>query len=146
MATVTAEMVREWRRLAEAATALDRRSWYGNAVPALCDALEAAWRERDAAKRLLEDLTPGGSEFHDSPERCAEFVRNRMAGVIEQVRRRMEAERERDALAAELAAVKAVPVVGLHDLSLRELIAAGYAISREKVERYRAGGPTRNGG
>jgi hypothetical protein len=32
-------------------------------------------------QRLLEELTPGGSEFHDDPRRCAEHVRERLATV-----------------------------------------------------------------
>jgi hypothetical protein len=32
-------------------------------------------------QRLLEDLTPGGSEFHDDPQRCAQYVRERLATV-----------------------------------------------------------------
>jgi hypothetical protein len=51
MATVTAEMVREWRRLADWTQPADAAyiSALCAAVPALCDALEAAWAERDAA-------------------------------------------------------------------------------------------------
>jgi len=55
-------------------------------------ALAAMTTRAERAERLLEDLTPGGSEFHGSPARCAEFVRNRMAGVIEQVKLRQAAE------------------------------------------------------
>jgi len=42
----------------------------------------------------LESLTPGGSEFHDSPERCVDWVRERLSGVIEQVQKRKAAEVE----------------------------------------------------
>lgn len=67
----------------------------------------AALAERDneivLLHGLLESLTPGGSEFHQSPERCAEFAKDRMAGVIKQVKKRKAAEAEvvrlRDALA-----------------------------------------------
>lgn len=30
------------------------------------------------AMRVLEDLTPGGSEFYASPENCAAFIRHRL--------------------------------------------------------------------
>jgi len=33
-------------------------------------------------KKALEGLTPGGSEFVNDPERCAEFVRERSRGLI----------------------------------------------------------------
>lgn len=33
-------------------------------------------------KRALEGLTPGGSEFFDSPETCAEFVREHDASLM----------------------------------------------------------------
>ena len=32
---------------------------------------------KDDLMRLLESLTPGGSEFHESPENCARFIRER---------------------------------------------------------------------
>ena len=35
--------------------------------------------ERDELRAALESLTPGGSEFSNSPERCVEFVRARLA-------------------------------------------------------------------
>jgi hypothetical protein len=41
-------------------------------------------------RRLLEDLTPGGSEFHGDPQRCAECVRERLASVA-----RVQAENRR---------------------------------------------------
>jgi hypothetical protein len=41
-------------------------------------------------QRLLEDLTPGGSEFHDDPQRCAQYVRERLATVA-----RVQAENRR---------------------------------------------------
>ena len=31
----------------------------------------------------IEALTPGGSEFHDSPERCLEWIRERLRVVAE---------------------------------------------------------------
>ena len=32
-----------------------------------------------AAERLLLDLTPGGSEFHGSPERCAQWAQDQIS-------------------------------------------------------------------
>ena len=53
------------------------------------DALEGLTQKQDALidaahyiewlGRLLEDLTPGGSEFHQNPQFCADFVRKRLA-------------------------------------------------------------------
>jgi len=34
---------------------------------------------KDDLMRLLESLTPGGSEFYESPENCTCFVRDRFA-------------------------------------------------------------------
>ena len=41
---------------------------------------EALQELKDSKKagRLLEDLTPGGSEFSSNPEACAQFVRDRL--------------------------------------------------------------------
>lgn len=64
----------------------------GDTHKRVLDALAAMTTRAERAERLIEDLTPGGSEFHGSPARCAEFVRNRMAGVIEQVKLRQAAE------------------------------------------------------
>ena len=58
----------------------------------VADPLEAMRKRAETAERLLENLTPGGSEFHGSPERCAEFVCNRLAGVTRQVELRKQAE------------------------------------------------------
>jgi hypothetical protein len=30
------------------------------------------------AMKLLESLTPGGSEFHNNPQRCHDYVKERM--------------------------------------------------------------------
>lgn len=38
----------------------------------------AVTAERDTAYKLLESLTPGGSEFHNDPEACAKYVRDRI--------------------------------------------------------------------
>lgn len=47
-------------------------------------------------KRALEGLTPGGSEFVDEPERCAEMVReslaSRMRVIVSLTKRNRELE------------------------------------------------------
>ena len=55
------------------------------------DALEA---ENTQLMLDLESLTPGGSEFHNDPERCVKWVRERLSGVVEQVKKRKAAETE----------------------------------------------------
>jgi hypothetical protein len=76
------------------------------AVPALLADVDRLTAERDAAYRLLEGLTPGGSEFYDSPQNCAEWAMDRMRNVMEQVKARKAAETERDELAGQLAKVR----------------------------------------
>lgn len=44
--------------------------------------------ERENLKRLIESLTPGGSEFHDAPETCVEWVRRRLASAVSEVQKR----------------------------------------------------------
>lgn len=61
--------------------------------------------ERDALHRLIESLTPGGSEFHNAPENCAEWVRGRLASVANEVQKRKGVGVERDALRAALESV-----------------------------------------
>jgi hypothetical protein len=55
---------------------------------------------------LLEGLTPGGSEFYKSPERCAEWAMERMRSAAKVAKERNELRAERDALTAELASYK----------------------------------------
>ena len=78
-------------------------------LPALLAELEAVTAERDEARRLLEGLTPGGSEFYDRPERCAQYAddeasrRNRM---LVEAKAALAAEREAREKADELAATR----------------------------------------
>lgn len=48
------------------------------------------------AMRLLESLTPGGSEFFNNPERCAKWIADRLTNAqrltVDAVARRKEAE------------------------------------------------------
>lgn len=41
----------------------------------------------DRYRKALETLTPGGSEFYGEPERCAEFVRDRLSFTVQQQKR-----------------------------------------------------------
>lgn len=76
------------------------------AVPALLADVDALTAERDVLRRLLESLTPGGSEFYDNPEACAMWARNRVGITSKIAVERNELRAERDALAAELAGYK----------------------------------------
>ena len=58
------------------------RNWYID--------LERASR----AEALLYGFTPGGSEYVDDPHRCALHIKERLSGVVEQVKRRKQAEEE----------------------------------------------------
>ena len=55
---------------------------------------------KDDLMLLLESLTPGGSEFHESPATCIEFVRARYAAGTSLVIKRGMAEKQRDSLLA----------------------------------------------
>jgi hypothetical protein len=46
-----------------------------------CDGaeIERLNKEINDLRRALEDMTPGGSEFHGSPGRCLSFIRERMS-------------------------------------------------------------------
>lgn len=54
----------------------------------------------DDLMRILESLTPGGSEFHNNPKACEEWVRGRLgtlskvAGERNRLRAELETERE----------------------------------------------------
>lgn len=57
---------------------------------------ESEYQERaEAVQRLLENLTPGGSEFVDDPQRCYAFVKDRL---LESHRKAVNAIKERKAL------------------------------------------------
>ena len=58
--------------------------------------------ENESIKRLLHDLTPGGSEFYNDPEYCAKFIRDTrqethytMTGIIAEKKKENEALKER---------------------------------------------------
>lgn len=54
----------------------------------------------NAAERLLLDLTPGGSEFHGSPERCAQWAQDRISFTGKLAAQRNQLRTAADALAA----------------------------------------------
>jgi chromosome segregation ATPase len=63
----------------------------------------------ETAEALLYGFTPGGSEYVNDPHRCALHIKERLSGVVEQVKRRKAAEEENkelrqinDVLAAKL--------------------------------------------
>ena|SRR3990167_9037255 len=56
---------------------------YCNGVtPAQVDWMITKLELLDRYKKVLEGLTPGGSEYIDDPERCAEAIRFRWAGPV----------------------------------------------------------------
>lgn len=63
-------------------------------------ACEADEQERDTLMRLLESLTPGGSEFYANPKNCAAWVTDQQSSstrvAVEAVIARRAAEQERD--------------------------------------------------
>lgn len=72
--------------------------------------LQAATARAEAAERELESMTPGGSEYHANPARCAAWVQSRLSTMTGLAKERNEL-RQR-ALAAE-AKLAAVPVDAL---------------------------------
>ena len=78
------------------------------AVPALLAEVDALAAQRDNAYRLLEGLTPGGSEFYNSPQNCAQFAQSRMSSVTQIAKERNELRAERDALRRELEETRCV--------------------------------------
>jgi hypothetical protein len=117
------------------------------AVPALLADVDRLTAERDAAYRLLEGLTPGGSEFYDSPQNCAEWAMDRMRNVMEQVKARKAAEAERDELAGQLAedrrsaATKLAQADAQHNALLAILAEGAKNLKAAEAERddYREG-------
>ena len=69
-------------------------NYYHEDVPWLLREVERSRAEVERLTRLLEGLTPGGSEFYDSPDRCAEFARDMMDGAAKQALLRKAAEAE----------------------------------------------------
>ena len=76
--------------------------------------IAALEEENRQLKEYLESLTPRGSEFHNDPERCVAWVRERLSGVVEQVKKRKVAETEVERL--RLACIDALGTIELLDL------------------------------
>jgi hypothetical protein len=55
--------------------------------------------------RALESLTPGGSEFHNSPGTCINWIQWKLGTVVKQVQKRKEAEAEKERLLSVCSAV-----------------------------------------
>lgn len=49
---------------------------------------------KDELMQLLESLTPGGSEFHQSPMTCVEFIRDRRRVAVAATAKRRNAEKQ----------------------------------------------------
>lgn len=68
-------------------------------------ARDKARAERDEALRLLESLTPGGSEFHSDPDRCVKWIKHAVDDMkqwrIETMARAKKAEAGRDEACAQ---------------------------------------------
>ena len=106
-------LVAEVRRLQELEHLLERKTgaFTGAMLIAhqeldqLRAALAAATQRAEVAQRLLESLTPGGSEFYDSPNNCAEWATRRMNEVAKIAKERNELRARAEAAEAALAAV-----------------------------------------
>lgn len=74
--------------------------------------LEAAEKERDKWRLALEGLTPQGSEYYNDIKRCVDYVVDRLASdhkrTVEEVKRRVAAEKENAGLRAEVERLKDV--------------------------------------
>jgi len=68
--------------------------WEREQYQAYCKAQEdaKALQRARVAEHLLLSLTPGGSEFVDDPGHCSHWIRERLNGTVEQVKRRKDAE------------------------------------------------------
>ena len=55
---------------------------------------------REVLVKSLYSLTPGGSEFHNDPDRCIQWIKARLATVTEQVKKRQQVEADNAKLRA----------------------------------------------
>ena len=74
-------------------------------VRAGSERIAALTTERDSCQRMLEDLTPGGSEFYRNPIRCRNWVQDRLSSAHAST---VKAVQERDDALARLAAAEAL--------------------------------------
>jgi chromosome segregation ATPase len=84
------------------AAAKDRIKLLENEAATLKSEVKEAVRRYDAIERLLESLTPGGSEFAGSPEACARWVRERLSSVGKLAVERNRCQGQAEALAEAL--------------------------------------------
>lgn len=50
------------------------------------------------ARKVLESLTPGGSEFHNNPEMCESYIRERLRNGHKAMKDRVRLQQEIDRL------------------------------------------------
>jgi hypothetical protein len=74
----------------------------------LIDVLEI----QERLEAFLLDLVPGGSEFHDNPARCAEWIRERLATTGKIARERNELRAAAETLAEALEKVEYITYTG----------------------------------
>jgi len=107
-----------------------RCSWCLNVA-----ARKKAERERDAARKHLESLTPGGSEFAGDPKRCHDHVRERISSLWDQVReqakRRKAAEADNAALAEAIRSVEGTVII---DDQRRGIFVCSECMTESKAE------------
>jgi hypothetical protein len=59
----------------------------GSIVEGVCETMANDIQEIERLNALFESLTPGGSEFHDSPDNCVAFVTERLKTNVELVKK-----------------------------------------------------------
>lgn len=67
--------------------------------------------------RALQSLTPGGSEFHNDPDNCVAFVKNKEASNWASIKKGIYAIRERDTV---IEGLRRDLEVALHDIQVME--------------------------
>ena len=71
--------------------------------------------ENTYLRRQWEELTPGGSEFHDNPRRCQEWIKDRLSTIIAICKERNSVRDENTRLRAQLErAKKALELIKMH--------------------------------
>ena len=81
-------------------TPLSERMLLDGMYPGIVEKWAAEVKELEADRRLLLDLTPGGSEFVGSPEACAMFIRERLATLGKVAKERNDLSRRLEAAIA----------------------------------------------
>ncbi len=79
----------------------------------------------DVLRTELEALTPGGSEFHDNPSACLDWIRNRLRTTGEIAAERNKLRRQLAAAQAELDQVRQERDRALRALRVQELEQTG---------------------